>query len=239
MASQLRRRSLPTFFDWIEDFPFGPRLGPDEHAIRVEEYQEDGTYTVRAELPGIDPDRDVEISVDHGLLTVRAQRIEETKEGKRSEFLYGSFTRSVQLPESADENDITASYENGVLTVKAPTGRVEAQPRRIRVSRPGTSEGLAGVSTPERTTGLAGVSDPQGTRGEGRDVMEVSEQRPERDVMGTDEQSRDREPEPDVMGTGARNRTPGAEVMGTPERNPSGDVMETGNFGDPPTGLPT
>jgi HSP20 family protein len=184
MASQTRRRNLPTFFDWIEDFQFGPRFGLGEHAIRVEEYQEDGTYTVKAELPGIDPERDVDISVEHGLLTLRAQRTEESKEGKRSEFLYGTFTRRIQLPEGVDEDDITASYDNGVLTIKAPAGRVATAPRRIRVSRPGT-EGLAGVSTPEPTTGIPGVSDPQQTPGQERDVMDTREQDRQRDVMGT------------------------------------------------------
>lgn len=210
MATQFRRRPLPTFFDWIEDFPFGPRFSSGEHAIRVEEYEEGGTYVVKAELPGIDPQEDVEISVDHGLLTLHARRAEESKEGKRSEFLYGSFTRSVQLPEGVEEDDITASYDKGVLTVKAPTARREAHPRRIRVSRPAAAEGLADASTPE--PGLPGVSD--------RDVAQSREQQPgsERGVIGTP------------------GRTPPSpDVMGTPERDPSGDVAGSGDFGDAPS----
>ncbi|MFD8478133.1 Hsp20/alpha crystallin family protein [Kitasatospora sp. NPDC059673] len=104
-----------------------------EHVIRVEESEEDGTYVVRAELPGIDPAKDVEITFENGVLTVRAERSEEKKEKQRSEFRYGSFTRSIRLPEGVKEQEIAASYDNGVLTVKAPIGEVEKPRRRIEI----------------------------------------------------------------------------------------------------------
>jgi HSP20 family protein len=138
MAAQLHRRTaMPQLIDWFEDFPFGPRtmLSTSEHAIRVEEYQDDGTFTIKAELPGIDPDKDVEITVDHGILTMHAERTEEKREGKRSEFLYGSFTRSVQLPEGVKEDDIKASYDHGVLTVTAPTGPVVEHVKKIPIGK--------------------------------------------------------------------------------------------------------
>jgi HSP20 family molecular chaperone IbpA len=138
MSAQLHRRTaMPAIVDWFEDFPFGPRsmFGSGEHAIRVEEYQDNGTYTVKAELPGIDPDKDVEITVDHGILTLHAERTEEKREAKRSEFLYGSFTRSIQLPEGVKEDDIKASYAHGVLTVTAPTGPVAGHPRKIQIGK--------------------------------------------------------------------------------------------------------
>ena len=138
MAVQLHRRTaLPALAEWFEDFPFGPRsmFGSGEHPIRVEEYEERGTYTVKAELPGIDPDKDVEITVEHGILTVHAEKTEEKREGKRSEFLYGSFTRSVQLPEGVKEDDIKASYDHGVLTVTAPTGPVAGHPKKIPIAK--------------------------------------------------------------------------------------------------------
>ena len=132
-----RRTSMPALIEWFEDFPFGPRsmFSGGEHAIRVEEYHDGDTYTVKAELPGIDPDKNVEITVDHGVLTVHAERTEEKKEGKRSEFLYGSFTRSVHLPEGVKEEDIKASYDHGVLTVTAPTGPTVEQSRKIPISK--------------------------------------------------------------------------------------------------------
>ncbi|MFD0274213.1 Hsp20/alpha crystallin family protein [Kitasatospora sp. NPDC127111] len=135
MAGELlHRRShwWPPFSEWFEDLPVELRMG--EHMIRVEESEEEGTYVVRAELPGIDPAKDVEITVEGGVLTVRAERTEERREKQRSEFRYGSFTRSVRLPEGVNEQDITATFDKGVLTVKAPMGKVEKQARRIEIA---------------------------------------------------------------------------------------------------------
>jgi HSP20 family molecular chaperone IbpA len=136
--SQLERRHhwWPPFAEWFEDFPLDLRPSEGEHMIRVEECEEDGVYTVKAELPGIDPDKDVEVTLSDGVLTVRAQRTEEKKDKQRSEFRYGSFTRSVQLPSAVSEKDVTATYEKGVLTVKAPMPTEKApEPRKIQIAR--------------------------------------------------------------------------------------------------------
>lgn len=137
MAGELlHRRSYrwPPFSDWFEDFPLEFR-SRDEHLIRIEESEDDGAYIVRAELPGIDPDKDVEITVADGLLTVHAERTEEKKDKRHSEFRYGSFTRSIRLPAGVNEQGVTATYDNGVLTVKAPLVEVEKQARRIEIAR--------------------------------------------------------------------------------------------------------
>ncbi|MFJ5956423.1 Hsp20/alpha crystallin family protein [Paenarthrobacter sp. NPDC092416] len=79
---------------------------------------------VRAELPGIDPEKDAEITVFDGTLTIKAERQakkeQKEKEGYRSEFRYGSFVRRVPLPDGVKEGDVTASYKDGVLEVRAP-----------------------------------------------------------------------------------------------------------------------
>ena len=100
--------------------------------LRVEEFVDDGTLVVRAELPDIDPDKDVELSVANGVLHIRAQREEKTekkdKGGYRSEFRYGSFVRSVPLPEGVRDDDITASYKDGILEVRVPMPAEEKPP---------------------------------------------------------------------------------------------------------------
>ncbi|MFF4603207.1 Hsp20/alpha crystallin family protein [Streptomyces sp. NPDC001339] len=117
-------------------FPFSP-FSPEAHLIRIEESQESGTYTVRAELPGVDPDKDVEITLDRtGVLTIHAERSEEETTKERSEFRYGSFTRSISLPEGVREDDISASYDKGILTVTAPLGERTTTARRIEVGKP-------------------------------------------------------------------------------------------------------
>ncbi|WP_082126789.1 Hsp20/alpha crystallin family protein [Allosalinactinospora lopnorensis] len=88
--------------------------------MRVEDFEEGGRYIVRAEMPDIDPDKDVDITVASGRLTIRAARREERKDKHHSEFRYGSFLRTLTLPEGVDENDVQASYNNGILEVSVP-----------------------------------------------------------------------------------------------------------------------
>jgi len=90
---------------------------------------------LRAELPGIDPEQDVAVSVENDLLTIRGERREETKEKHRREFHYGSFRRTVSLPKGADPEKITASYNDGVLEVRVPTTAEETPTMRIPVQR--------------------------------------------------------------------------------------------------------
>lgn len=138
MASrQIERRPhwWPPFSEWFEDFPIDLR-STSHQMIRVEESRDDGSYTVKAELPGIDPDKDIDITVDDGLLTVHAERTEEKKDKQRSEFRYGSFTRSVQLPPGVDEKSITATYDKGVLTVRAPMPTASpSEPHRVPIDK--------------------------------------------------------------------------------------------------------
>ncbi|MFJ6156178.1 Hsp20/alpha crystallin family protein [Pseudarthrobacter sp. NPDC092184] len=93
-------------------------------AIRVEEVVDGNTLVVRAELPGIDPEKDVDVTVTDGVLSIRAERQEKTehkdKDSYRSEFRYGSFVRRLPLPSGVRQADVTASYRDGVLEVRAP-----------------------------------------------------------------------------------------------------------------------
>jgi HSP20 family protein len=138
MAELPARRQLalfPDLLDWL-DAPWAPLLPfTSAHTFRVEDYVEDDRYTIRAELPGVDPDKDVEITVADGTLTIRAERREEHKEPHRSEFRYGSFTRSVALPERADTEHITASYDKGVLEVSVPVLEAKPKGRRIEITK--------------------------------------------------------------------------------------------------------
>jgi HSP20 family protein len=86
----------------------------------VEDEMTDDRYEVRAELPGIDPASDVDVTTRDGWLTITADRRQEVNFNGRSEFAYGSFTRSVPLPVGADPDSIATSYDNGILTVSMP-----------------------------------------------------------------------------------------------------------------------
>ena len=84
--------------EWAQLMPFRlmpfPRLGEAVNLIRVEEYREDGTLPIRADLPGIDPEKDADLTVSGGMLHIKAERREEEKRQEmgcvRRELRYGS-----------------------------------------------------------------------------------------------------------------------------------------------------
>ena len=107
--------------------------------IRVEEEIKDGAMVIRAELPGIDPEKDVEITVSDGMLVLKAERRSESKEESegrvRSEFHYGSYTRTLPLPKGASEKDVQATYKDGILEVTVPVKTEAVERQRIAVKR--------------------------------------------------------------------------------------------------------
>ena len=133
MGAPARRETrFPDLFDLFE-MPFAAMRPFGGQAIRVEDYMDDGTYVVRAELPGVDPDRDLEISVSRGILTIHAEREEERAGKHRSEFRYGSYERQIRLPEGVRTEDVKASYDKGILTVTMPLGEAKQSTHRIPV----------------------------------------------------------------------------------------------------------
>ncbi len=137
MAKLERRRPhvlFPDLSEWSEE-PWAPLLPfSTGRAFRVEDYVQEGKYVLRAELPGLDPDKDVEVSVEDGTLTIHAERHEEHEEPHRSEFRYGSLTRSVTLPKGADTEHVAASYDKGILQVTVPLPETKAEGRRIEIT---------------------------------------------------------------------------------------------------------
>lgn len=120
--------------------------------LRVEEYREGDSMVVKAEVPGIDPDQDVDITLagDELRITVRHEETSEHKDkrGYRSEFRYGTFSRTVALPRAVREEDIRASYTDGVLEVRIPVPeQQESQSRKIPVTRSTTAGAPGGTST--------------------------------------------------------------------------------------------
>lgn len=126
--------------------------------LRVEEFQDGSTMVVRAEIPGIDPDNDVDITISGTTLTIAAKREEKSeyrnKHNYRSEFQYGAFTRSVQLPQGTRDEDIRASYTDGVLEVRIPTPEPDAAAgRKIPVARTtAAGPGSGGLGTTDATS---------------------------------------------------------------------------------------
>jgi HSP20 family protein len=122
----LRHRGalLPDLLDWLEGgipaLPILRGLGGDTHPVPVELQEGEGAYIVRAELPGLEPERDIEVTASGDILVIRAQHTDTTEGKHQSEFRYGAFQRVVRLPFVIPEEGIEAGYSNGILTLTVP-----------------------------------------------------------------------------------------------------------------------
>lgn len=117
------------------------RDGEWRRPFKIEECHEDDALVIRAELPGVDPDKDVKVEVVDNELVISAEKTEShASDGKhvhRSEIRYGSLTRSVPLPKGFDESSIKATYKDGVLEVRVAmlTEVAGAMTRTIHITR--------------------------------------------------------------------------------------------------------
>lgn len=131
-----RHTPMTEMLDWLEsNNPWNFRgLGLSPY-VRIEDYVEDDTFVLRAELPGVDPEKDVEIEIQNDMLTISGERREETRNKNHRELHYGAFRRSVPLPPGSRPEDVAASYKEGVLEVRVPVqAKKAAPPARIQIT---------------------------------------------------------------------------------------------------------
>ncbi len=113
--------------------PFGSQLRGG--VMPMDAYEVDGNYTLRFDLPGVDPDN-VDLAVERNVLTVTAERPEEEPENATwllRERPTGTHRREVRLGDRFDPSKVEASYDNGVLTVTIPVHE-EALPHKISIA---------------------------------------------------------------------------------------------------------
>ena len=127
---------MPEVPQWLSGFPPWSMLQPmfGGQPIRLEDGMKDGRYEIRAELPGIDPAKDVKVTTRDGVVTIRAHRTHRADSNGKSEFTYGSFVRSVTLPPGSNEKDINVTYRDGILTVSVGQPQAAAAEKHIDVS---------------------------------------------------------------------------------------------------------
>lgn len=134
MATLVKRNgvSLPTLvndffdgdlFDLGGDFlKRGAKFNP---SVNVSETDKD--FKIEVAAPGLEK-KDFKVEVDSGILTISAEKEEETKEEKknysRREFSYNKFSRSFQVPDNSMPEKIDAKYENGILNIVLPKKEV-------------------------------------------------------------------------------------------------------------------
>jgi HSP20 family protein len=132
------------FEDWFRSHPI--RRSTDsvwgeamQEPVRLDEYRDGDVLVVRADLPGVDPERDVDVTVADRKLTISGERRLEgpDREYARRELRYGQFSRSLPLPDEAREDGIAATYRDGVLELRIPLAApTRSEPTRITVTRP-------------------------------------------------------------------------------------------------------
>ncbi len=129
--------------------PRSPRFMP------MDLYRSGDHYVLHADLPGVDPGS-VDVSVDNGTLTIRAQRSARTEDGVEwlaSERFTGSYLRQLSLGDGIDADRISATDENGVLTLSLPLAE-KAKPRRIDIAVSGDAPVVLGQT--EKTAVTSG-----------------------------------------------------------------------------------
>lgn len=122
---------LPGFFEF--DSKSNGSVSP---AVNVEET--DKEYRIEVAAPGLEKE-DMNISVDDGVLTIKAEKKLKNEESKnnyiRREFGYTSFSRSFTLPEEIEVEKISAKHKNGVLNVTLPKTEVKVTPvKEVKIS---------------------------------------------------------------------------------------------------------
>lgn len=150
MANIIRRNpygELTTLQDRLNQLftqPFGPlwRAGGIDQGLTastfvpaVDIYEDEHNIVLTAEVPGVE-EKDLDISLENGVLTVSGERKMENEEREnnfhRIERTYGRFTRSFTLPPTVDENNVKAEFNNGVLKITVAK-REEAKPKQIKI----------------------------------------------------------------------------------------------------------
>src|ERR1041384_7557698 len=89
---------------------------------------------VTAELPGME-EKDLEVSLLDGALTIKGEKSEEHEEEKgdvhRAERQYGMFERTIPLPSEVDVDKVNATFKKGVLKITLPKTKEAQSNRRV------------------------------------------------------------------------------------------------------------
>ena len=126
-------RDMEDMFGRLPQWPWGERERGWAPAVDMIDHKEE--IVLRADLPGLE-DKDIEVTVQDGALTIRGERKEEKEEKKEdyyySERCYGAFTRTLMLPAGVESDKVKATFSKGVLEIHLPKAK-EAKGRKIEV----------------------------------------------------------------------------------------------------------
>jgi len=111
--------------------------GDGELKMKVDVKEDDKTYTIHAEMPGVKKE-DIQIDVEGGQVSIQAEvkRESEKKDGEKvlhSERYYGMVSRSMSLPVDVDTQGAKADFKDGVLSLTLPKKAAKSA-RRVAVA---------------------------------------------------------------------------------------------------------
>jgi HSP20 family protein len=124
-------REMEDMFGRLPAWPWSER----GWTFAVDMIEHDDEIVLRADLPGLD-EKDIEVTVQDGTLTIRGERKEEKEEKKEdyyySERSYGAFSRTLPLPATVEADKVKATFKKGVLDVHLPKAK-EAKGKKIEI----------------------------------------------------------------------------------------------------------
>ena len=134
---QLREEMNQAFGQALASNDDGSNVVTSRWTPAVDIREEDDGFVISADVPGVDPHA-IEITMEHGSLTIRGERKSETTDEarpgfRRAERVHGTFYRRFTLPDTADADAISANGAHGILEIVIPKKAV-VQPKRIRVA---------------------------------------------------------------------------------------------------------
>ena len=136
-------RELESLFDEAFSSQSQPTLSTPVSDVYLDDSEEN--MVIEAHLPGYDED-DVDIEIDEGALTIRAERSEkETEENKGRKYIVressSSFFRRIGLPQNIDEEKINAEFDEGVLKIHVPMQELP-KPKKVNIEKRKTGKKL-------------------------------------------------------------------------------------------------
>ena len=136
------RRPFGTLSGWLDDFAnesFFERTGREITSTswpNIDVTEEEGSYRIRADLPGLDK-KDIHVNVENSVLSITGEKKQENEKREKGRYFYlersyGRFHRSFALPEHVDPEKIDAVYNKGVLELTLKKNE-KAKPKAIDV----------------------------------------------------------------------------------------------------------
>jgi HSP20 family protein len=132
----IRRTPSNVFGNIINEWNRAIEDNANGHALALDVHENDDTYMVVADLPGVNAD-DISIQLQDDVLTISAETHQEKSENNGNVLIqerrYGKSSRSLRFPVHVNSTNVEADYNNGVLTVTIPKAE-EVKPRRISIN---------------------------------------------------------------------------------------------------------